>query len=133
MEKKTFKEHIYSNIELLTQIDSKRSANLILDYLDIERFDEIISSLKSNPKVLYKLLFGVFIDSNKIHKRDPSTGSISYESLSIRDQKKHSIISNPGTQEEFIELMAEFEPNRVYQTLVTLEDYRPEVVFTVSF
>lgn len=131
-EKKNFKEHVYSNIESLTQIDNRKSAKLILDHLDVERFDEIVSCLKSNPKVLYKLLSGVLTDTNKGHKRDPSTGSISYESLSLREQKKHSILSDAKTQEMFIELMAEFEPNKVYQTLTALEDYRPEVVLTVS-
>ena len=133
-EKKIFKENIYSKIDCLTEIDDRKTAKLVLNELDVDRFQDVIHSLKTNPKVLYKLLFGVLLGTiSKTHKRDPSTGSIDFESLSLRDQRKQTLITDPQIQELFIELMSELEPKQVFKTLNILEDYRPNVVLIVSF
>ena len=133
-EKKVFRDFVYSKIDCLTEIDNKKTAKLILNDLDIDRFEDVINSLKTKPKVLYKLLFGVLMGTaSKSHKRDPSTGSINFESLSLREQQKQTLITDPKIQEKFIELMSEFEPKSVLKALNILEDYRPDVVLVVSF
>ena len=132
-EKRVFKEFIYSRIECLTEIDNKKTAKLVLNDLDLDRFEDILNSLKTNPKVLYRLLFGVLLGTtSKTHKRDASTASISFESLSLKEQRKQTLIRDQNIQEKFIQLMTQFEPNFVFKALNILEDYRPDIVLEVS-
>jgi hypothetical protein len=126
-------ETIYSNVESLVEIDFQKTAKFLLDYLEEDKFERIIDSLEAKPKVLYKLLSGILLkESKKSHKRDPSTGSIDLQSLSVREQRKQIIITDPKLQERLIELMCDFEPNSVQKTLQILEDYRPEIILVVS-
>jgi len=127
-------ETVFANIKNLTEIDNNKAANLLLDYLHNDnKFETVLNSLESNPKVLYKLLYGLLLGSaNKHHKRDPSTGSINLESLSLREQRKQTLLLDPIIQEKFIELMCKIEPNSVYKSLMILEDYRVEIALVVS-
>jgi hypothetical protein len=128
-------ETVFSNVKKLTEIDNYKAANLLLNYLDNEKkIKSLLNSLEKSPKILYKLLYGILLGSaNKHHKRDLSTGSINLELLSIKEQRKQTLISDPIIQEKFIELMCKIEPNSVYNNLKILEGYRLEIALVVSF
>jgi hypothetical protein len=131
----SFMETVFSNVKKLTEIDNYKAANLLLNYLDNEKkIKSLLNSLEKSPKVLYKLLYGILLGSaNKHHKRDLSTGSINLELLSIKEQRKQTLISDPIIQEKFIELMCKIEPNSVCNILKILEGYRLEIALVVSF
>lgn len=109
-EKALLEDQLVNSLEALMKVDSRATSQLMLQYL-AHRVDDIMRHLEGQPKVLYQFLKGVWT---------------SREASSLTQSAKDTDSMTAAVQEQYTELMCQFEPDAVAPFLVSAEGYRIE-------
>ncbi|KAL3213300.1 hypothetical protein MRX96_035534 [Rhipicephalus microplus] len=109
-EKALLEDQLVNSLEALMKVDSRATSQLMLQHL-AHRVDDIMRHLEGQPKVLYQFLKGVWN---------------SREASSLTQSAKDTDSMTAAVQEQYTELMCQFEPDAVAPFLVSAEGYRIE-------
>jgi len=96
----------------LVNLDSVLSAQLVAE-IYVEELDTILEALEGAEEGMVQFNFMHAIISGELTKLDAVAGPVLLANLSI------------GYHEKYLELMARFHPEMVYQHLITHDNYRP--------
>lgn len=109
-EKVLLEDQLVESLEALMKVDNRATSQLMLQHLS-HRVDDIMRNLEGQPRVLYQFLKGVWN---------------SKEASNLTQSAKDADSMAAAVQEQYIELMCQFEPDAVGPFLVSAEGYRIE-------
>lgn len=109
--KELLKDPMFAKLPELINLDAVQSAQLIADIF-IEDLDDVIGYLQENEIALFNFFHAIV--SGALSKLDPIAGPLLLSILTV------------GHQQSYLELMARYHPEKMYQHLSTNDNYRVE-------